>query len=164
VIRCRNSKAARISVCLLAAMLLTALAAEAATPAQSSSVDRGSGLAYDQTKEVTLVGTVERLVTHPDSGGPAGFHLFISSSGKTIDAHLGPFFSRQNQEALEAGQSVQIVGISTSIGGKDVLLARQLIFGGRLVTVRNERGALVREHPAHRGTRDGKPAVNGGAQ
>jgi len=163
MIRSRNSKAPRIAVWLLAAMLL-ALAAEATPPAQSSSVDRGSGLAYDQTKEVTLVGTVERLVTHPPSGGPAGLHLFISTSGKTVDAHLGPFFSQQNQEALEAAQSVQVVGISTSIHGKDVVLARQLIFGGRLVIVRNERGVLVREHPAHRTTRDSKPAVNGGAQ
>jgi len=163
MIRSRNSKAARISVWLVAAMLL-ALAAEAATPSQSSSVDRGSGLAYDQTKEVTVVGTVERFVAHQESGGPAGLHLFISTSGRTVDAHLGPFFSKQNQEALESGQSVQIVGISTTTQGKDVLLARQLIIAGRLVTVRNERGALVREHPARRTTRDSQSAINGGAQ
>jgi len=163
MIRCWNSKAARISIWLLAAMLL-ALAAEATTPAQPSSVDRGSRLAYDQAREVTLVGTVERLVTHPDFGGPAGLHLLVSTSGKTVDAHLGPFFSKENQEALEAAQSVQIVGISTRIQGKDVVLARQLIFAGRLVTLRNERGALVREHPARRTTGDSKPAANGGAQ
>ncbi len=159
----RNSKAARTSVWLVAAMLLT-LAAEATTPSQSSSVGGGSGLAYDQTKEVSLVGTVERLVAHPVSGGPGGLHLLISTSGKIVDAHLGPFLSKQNQEALAAGQPVQIVGVSTSIQGRDVLLVRQLIFAGRLVTVRNERGALVREHPARRITRDSKPAVNGGAQ
>jgi len=158
-----NSKPVRVFAWLVAAMLL-AMAAASATPPQSSSSGEGSALAFDQTKEVTVVGTVERLVTHPASGGPAGLHLFISSSGKTVDAHLGPFLSRQNQEALVSGQSVQIVGISTNIHGKDVLLARQLIFAGRLVTVRNERGALVREHPARHTTRESKPAVNGGAQ
>ncbi len=163
MIRRGNSKAARISVWLVAAVLLT-LAAEAATPSQSSSIDRASGLAYDKTKEVSLVGTVERFVAHPQSGGPAGLHLLISTSGKTVDAHLGPFFSRQNQEALESGKSVQVVGISTSVHGNDVLLVRQLIFAGRVVTVRSERGALVREHPARRTTRNSKPAVNGGAQ
>ncbi len=163
MIRSWNRKTAQIFVCLLAAMLL-ALAAEAATPSQSSSVGGGSELAYSQPKEITVVGTVERLVMHPASGGPPGFHLFITTSGKTVDAHLGPFLSKQNQEKLVAGQSVQIVGISTNLHGKDVLLARQLIFAGRLVTVRNERGALVREHPARRTTRDSKPAVNGGAQ
>jgi len=163
MIRSRNSKTVRISVWLLAAMVL-ALAAEAAPPSQSSSVGGGSGLAYDQPKEITVAGTVERLVTHPASGGPPGFHLFITTSGKTIDAHLGPFLSRQNQETLVSGQSVQIVGTSISIHGKDVLLARQLIFGGRLVTVRNARGALVRERPARRTTGDSKPPVTGGAQ
>lgn len=163
MIRSRNRKTARISVWLVAAMLL-ALAAEAATPSQSSPAGGGSGLAYDQTKEVGLVGTVERLDAHPASGGPPGFHLFITASGKTVDAHLGPFLSKQNREALVAGQPVQIVGISTSIHGKEVLLARQLIFAGRLVTVRNERGFLVREHPARRTNRESKPAVSGGAQ
>ncbi len=163
MIRSRNSNIVRISLWLLAAMLL-ALAAEAATPSQSSSAGGGSGLSYDQAKEIAVVGTVERLVTHPASGGPAGFHLFVTAAGKTVDAHLGPFLSKRNQEALVAGQSVQIVGISSSIHGKDVLLARQLIFGGRLVTVRNERGFFVREHPARRATGESKPAANGGAQ
>ena len=163
MIRSRNSKAVEIFVWLLTTMLLV-LAAESTTASQSSSVDRGFGLAYDQTKEITFVGTVERLDAHPASGGPAGLHLVISTSGKTVDAHLGRFFSKQNQEALEAGQSVQVVGISTRIQGRDVVLARQLIFAGRLVTVRNERGALVREHPARRTTSASKPAVNGDAQ
>ncbi len=105
MIRSWKSKATRISLCLAAAMLL-ALAAEAATPSESSPGGSGSGLAYDQTKEVTLVGAVAQLVTRPASGGPAGLHLLISTSGKTIDAHLGPFFSKRDQEALEAGQSV----------------------------------------------------------
>ncbi len=158
-----NSKPVRVFAWLVAAMLL-AMAAASANPPQSSSSGEGSALAFDKTKEVTVVGTVERLVTHPASGGPAGFHLFISTSGKTVDAHLGPFLSKQNQEALVSGQSVQIVGISTSIRGEDVILARQLIFAGRLVTVRNERGFFVREHAARRTTRDSKPTVNGGAQ
>lgn len=155
MIRSRNSKAARISTWLVATMLL-ALAADAATPSQSSSVD--------QAKEVTVIGTVERFVAHQESGGPAGLHLYISTSGRTVDAHLGPFFSKKNQEALAAGQSIQIVGINTRSQGKDVLLARQLIFANRLVTVRNERGVLVREHPARRSTRESNTRVNGGTQ
>ena len=162
MIRSRSIRTVRISVWLLAAMLL-ALTAEGATPSQSSPAG-GSELAYDHPKEITVIGTIERLDKHLVSGGPPGFHLFVTTSGKTVDAHLGPFLSKQNQEALVAGQTVQIVGISTSIHGNDVLLARQLIFSGRLVTVRNERGALVRERPARRITGDGKPAVNGGVR
>lgn len=163
MIRSRNGSSACVSVWLMAAMLF-ALGAEAATQPQSSSADGSSGWAYTQPKEITVAGTVERLVTHPVSGGPPGFHLFVTTSGTSVDAHLGPFLSKQNQQALVSGQPVQIVGINCSIRGKDVLLARQLIFGGRLVTVRNERGALVREHPARRTNGDSKPAMRGGAQ
>jgi hypothetical protein len=161
MIRSWNIKSVRILIFFLSAMLL-ALAAQAASPAQSSPAD-GSDLANRPPKVITVTGTVERMVIH-QPGGPPGFHLFIMTDGKTVDANLGPFLSKQNQEALVAGQLVQIVGVRTSLHGNDVVLARQLIFGGRLVTVRNERGALVREHPARRTGVQRKPTVNGGAQ
>ncbi|MGB9233412.1 MAG: hypothetical protein WCC04_03300, partial [Terriglobales bacterium] len=96
MIRNRTSKAARAFVWLVAAMLL-ALAAQATTPPQSSSAGPYSGIAYDQANEVTVIGTVVQF-SHPAAGGPAGLHLLISASGKTVDDHLGPFFSKQNQE------------------------------------------------------------------
>lgn len=160
---CRIKKPVRTFAWIVAVMLL-ALAAQAATQSSSSSVGQGSGIGYDQTKEVTLSGTVDRLVSHPAPGSPAGLHLLISASGKTVDAHLGPFFSKQNQEALEAAHAVQVVGVTVNIRGHEVLLARQLIFAGRQVAVRNQRGFLVREHPTRHAVHDTKPAVNGGAQ
>ena len=166
--RGRHTRTVNIFVWLLAVMLLASGAA-AKAPSQSSSVG-DSELAYGHQKEITVVGTIERLVTHSAPGGAPGFHLIITTAGKTVDAHLGPFLSKQNQEALVTGQPVQIVGTMTRMQGNDFLLARQLIFGGRLVTVRNERGALARgAHPARRAavrstTGGGKPVANGGVQ
>ena len=39
---------------------------------------------------------------------------------------------------------MQVVGISQTVKGKSYLLARQLVFSGGLVTIRNEHGFLVR--------------------
>ena len=171
--RSRTHRAVLISAWLVAAMLLAG-AAYAAAPSQSSSAGR-PGSAFDPANEVTVMGTVERFVSHSE-GGPLGLHLLITASGSTVDAHLGRYFSKENQEALQAGETVQIVGVNENVHGKNVLLARQVIIGGRVVAVRNERGFLIhphrirpdishpnlnREQPT---ARDNKPAVNGGAQ
>ena len=153
--------------CLVAGMLLAAVAAQAATVAQPPTAGRGFGFAYDATHEVTLVGTVKGFDSHPAKGSPVGLHLLVVSSGKVVDAHVGPFLSKQNQKALHAGQLVQIVGVNESVHGKNVLLARQLVFAGRQVKVRNEHGFLMRDRsgaPARQGNRTRKPAVDGGAQ
>jgi hypothetical protein len=150
-----------ISGWLVAAMLLT-VAAQAAAPSESSSAGRPAS-AFDPANEVTVTGTVERFEAHSE-GGLLGLHLLISASGNTVDAHLGRYFSKENQEALQAGEPVQIVGVNENAHGRTVLLARQVIFGGRVVTVRNERGFIVHPHKQQGTTRDSKPVVNGGAQ
>ncbi|MGA9527288.1 MAG: hypothetical protein WBS24_04145 [Terriglobales bacterium] len=184
-----------ISALLLAAML--AVAAYAVPPSQTASGEStadepssgaaSSGAAssrerpasaFDPANEVTVTGTVERFEAHSETG-PMGLHLLISASGSMVDAHLGRYFSKENQAALPAGTPVQIVGVNEGVRGKQVLLARQLIFGGRLVMVRNERGFIIHPHRVHAGVnnssltnsnreqgtvRDNKSAVNGGAQ
>ena len=57
---------------------------------------------------------------------------------------------------------MQVVGVRENVHGKNVLLARQLIYGGRQVTVRNERGFLVRP-ASHPEVHYGK-AANGGVR
>jgi len=162
-----RSRSARIAASLVAALLL-AVGTQAA-PSQSSSANQGLGFTYDRANEITRVGTVEELVAHSAPGSPPGLHLLISASGKTIDAHVGPFFSKQNREALIAGQPVQVIGVNENVHGKDVLFVRQLTFAGQTVTVRNERGFLVREnlvreHLARSVPYKTKLAAKGGAQ
>jgi hypothetical protein len=98
---------------------------------------------YDRTHEITLNGSVQELVTRSVPGAPAGAHLLIAGAHGTTDAHLGPYLSKQTLEALHAGTPVQIVGSMETVHGKSYLLARQLIFSGRLVTVRSPNGFLM---------------------
>jgi hypothetical protein len=159
-ITCRTTTA-RASILLMAAILL-AIGAQAASDTESSDVGKGFGT-YDSAQEITVVGTVQEVVDHPAPGSAVGLHLLISTEGKTVDAHLGPFVSRENREALALGQSVEIVGANVNVHGQNVLLARQLVIAGHSVTIRNERGFLVRE-VHRRATQISKPAANGGAQ
>jgi hypothetical protein len=155
---------------LLFAILTLPLTAQS-TPESSST--RPMSFGYDKAHEITLNGTIQEVVTQRrESGSPAGLHLLVVGSRGVVDAHLGPFLTKDVQEALHAGTPIQIVGAMQAFQGKNYLLARQVIFGGRLVTVRSENGFLVLVH-ATRGARS-KPEntsqnasqveINGGAR
>jgi hypothetical protein len=114
-----------------------------AQPASESRPGRGFGPVYDAAHEITIYGTVQEVVTKHVLGSPAGIHLLVSQTAGMVDAHVGAFLAKDVQEALHTGLPVQIVGSMQEINGKQYLLARQLIFGGRMVAVRNEHGFLV---------------------
>jgi hypothetical protein len=138
-----NHRTAHVLACMAACIFLAVSSANASASKDPSSAARGFGFVYDPAREVTLVGTVQEFVTHHIAGSPMGLHVMISSSGQTVDAHIGSVFAKQIQESLHAGELVQVIGVHERVHGKDVLLVRQLIYGGRQVTVRNERGFLV---------------------
>lgn len=155
-------KTARALACVAACMLLAALSAHAFASEGATSAGQGLGFVYDPAREVTLVGTVKEFVTHHIAGSPLGLHVLISTSGQTVDGHIGPLLSKQIQETLHVGELVQVVGVHEKVHGKDVLLVRQLIYGGRQVIVRNERGFLMgtdSRPEVHNGT-----AANGGVR
>lgn len=115
---------------------------------------------YDKAHEITLKGTVQEVVTKRVPGSPFGMHLLVTGPEGEVDAHVGPYLSKDTQEALHAGLPVQIVGAMEDVHGKHYLLARQLIFGGRTVTVRSENGFLMRSRGPRmaRSTPDNKTA------
>ena len=138
-----NHRTAHALACM-AACIFAVLSANASVSNEPSSAGRGFGFTYDPAREVALVGAVKEVVTHHIAGSPMGLHVLIStSSGQTVDAHIGPVFSKQVRETLHVGELVQVVGVHEKARGKDVLLVRQLVYGGRQVTIRNERGFLV---------------------
>jgi hypothetical protein len=159
----RISKTAAVLLCLTASMALAVPQPSDAQP-QVSSIGQGFGPAYDPQKEVTLTGTLIQFVSAPVPGGPGGLHMQIQVSGETVDVHLGPHFSKQNREALKPGQLVQVVGVKAGSTEKSVVLARQLIFAGRLVTVRNTNGFLVRESEPRHSTDESNHTISGGIQ
>lgn len=156
----RKIRTARMFASLAAGVILAAGALHAATVANSSSIGRGFGFVYDPAHEVTVVGTVRGFAPVTSNARPMGFHLLVSTSGKVVDAHLGSYLSKQTQQALHSGQPIQIIGVNEQVQGKNILLARELVFAGHTVTIRTTRGFLVRsDFAASR-----KPSVSGGAR
>ena len=140
-------KPARMIAGLLAGLLFTIITIQpSAQTAADSRAHRPLSLGYDNAHEITLNGTVQGVVTKRVAGSPIGTHLLVAGPEGIVDAHLGAFLTKDTQEALHAGLPVQIVGAMQDLNGKDYLLARQVIFGGRMVTVRSENGFLVRAH------------------
>jgi hypothetical protein len=148
---------------VLLACLAVPVSAQAGTESQPA---RGVVAQYDAAHEVTISGTVQKVVTKRTVGSPTGMHLLVSGAHGVVDAHVGPYLNKSMQQALHMGLPVQIVGSMVTIRGKELLLARQVIYGGQTVTVRNNKGFLY--HPAQSSlspTNRKNPwmAVNGGA-
>jgi hypothetical protein len=98
---------------------------------------------YKSAPEVTITGTVEQVITKHILGSPAGMHLLVSGNQGMVDVHVGPFMSKSTKEALHMGLPLQVVGAMETFHGKQYLLARQLIYGGQTVNVRNSNGLLL---------------------
>lgn len=153
----RSTRKQNLALGMLLPAVLAVLVAipVSAQSAGEARIARGFMPSYDASHELTVTGTVQEVVTKHSAGSPAGMHLLVSGSGGTIDAHVGPLLSKDVQEALHTGLPIQIVGAMETLHGRQFLLARQLIFGGRTVTVRSPHGFLVRGM---------RTQANGGAQ
>jgi hypothetical protein len=127
---------------LSALLLVTSLPLVAQPAAQNDALRQGA--VYDKAHEVAIHGTVNRIVTQHVAGSPAGLHVLVNGDRGLVDAHLGPFMTKQTEQALRSGTPVQIVGAMQTVHGKQYLLAREVNFASRTVTVRNESGALLR--------------------
>ena len=155
----RNAVASRTFAAIITVLVLIAPAG-----AQTNSPAERTSAAAQPRAEVTLSGTVDRLLRDSESAGPMGAHLLLRVAGGSVDAHLGPFFAQKDAAAITAGEAVEATGVWTKIHGREVLLVRQLRVGDRAVTVRNERGFPVREHCARRHRGGAESATHGGAQ
>jgi hypothetical protein len=121
---------------------------------------------YDVAHEVTINGTVQSVITKRTVGSPAGLHILVSGANGLVDAHLGPYLTKNMLQAVHAGLPLQVVGSTVTVRGKEFLLARQLMYGGQTVTIRNTAGLLYR--PAQSslpGTKNNAgTGTNGGAR
>jgi len=133
-------------LCLLSGLMIEIpLAAQAV---RSSQPGRGIMFArYNPANEVTLNGTVQRVITTRHVGSPPGMHLLVAGPQGTVDAHVGSFLAKDVQAALRAGTPVKVVGAMEQLHGQQYLLARQLNFNGRVVNVRSSNGFLIRSLP-----------------
>jgi hypothetical protein len=137
---------------------LAALPLSAQEPSEHHSA-RGFGPAYDAAHETTINAIIEEVVTTHVAGSPAGLHLLVSSPDGAVDAHLGPFLTKETKDALLKGTPLQMVGSTVQLREKQYFLARELSIDGHTVTIRSARGFLV--YP--RGERLEKTKANGSA-
>jgi len=165
-------RVARGSTRLIAGGVLSALLAITAIPLTAQPAVETHplhfvGHGYDKAHEVTINATINQMVTKHVAGSPAGLHLLVNGPEGLVDAHLGPFMTRQTQSALRAGTAVQIVGAMETVHGKQYLLAREVTVGGRTITVRSSNGMLRVGQSSHlhqmRRNRS-RVEVRGGAQ
>ena len=113
---------------------------------------KGAGpLSYDISKEVTLSGTVQSVLTKHSPGMIMGSHILIETSSGAVDASLGRFGLQGNGAVKVAGgQQIEVTGVMKTIKDKQVLMARIVKVGEKVYTIRNEHGVAVspqgREH------------------
>ncbi len=149
--------------CVLFAALAVPLNAQVAG---ESNPQHPSRLGYDKAHEITLSGTIQSVVSHSAPGVPTGLHLLVAGPQGTVDAHLGPYVSKDVKAALENGTPVEIVGATERIHGKSYLLARELVVDGHTVTIRSKNGFLLMGQSvrASRNNEQSRLQLNGGAQ
>lgn len=95
---------------------------------------------YDPATEVTVKGTVED-VTHPAHGSQTGTHLTLKSDAGSYQVHVGPTsYVSSQQFTFAKGDTIEVIGSKTKIGGQEVLLARQITKEGKVLTLRNPQG------------------------
>jgi hypothetical protein len=137
----------RLIAGLLSGLLLATMAVSLDAHAASvSRTGRGFGPVYDAAHETTFEGTIQEVLHKRTAGSPAGMHLMVAGPQGLVDAHIGPFMSKETKEVLQAGVPVRVVGANTTVRGRTYFMARQLTVDGKTITVRNARGFLVLAH------------------
>jgi len=102
--------------------------------------------AYDISKEVTLTGTVTRVLkeTTPAMKTLGGAHLILETNSGAVDANLGGYALRgKGALSIRAGEQVQVTGVTKTIRGKQVFVTRLVQANGRTYKIRNEHGFLL---------------------
>jgi hypothetical protein len=95
---------------------------------------------YDQSREVSLVGTVVKY-DPASSVAPVGAHVLIQSGSGQVDVHLGNAKVLQASHLeLNAGDSVRIIGENLALGNGTIFAARVVQKGTQAVAVRSSKG------------------------
>jgi DNA/RNA endonuclease YhcR with UshA esterase domain len=123
--------------------LTLAVPAGAQTPPLNASP--ATATRYDAAREVTIEGTVARVVSARTPGMLVGAHVFLTTSAGTVDAHLGVYAMRgANALALSPGERVRMTGVMVTVKGQSVLLVRTAQTGAGTFVIRNEHGFPLR--------------------
>jgi hypothetical protein len=123
---------------LSTAMIVVGLAA---TVFAQGGMRRGGGH-YNPATEATLTGTVDEVKSMPSPGrGGGGLHLVFSTEKGPIEVHVGPasFVSSKNF-TFEKGDRLTVIGSKVTMGGQEVVIAREIKKGDHVLTLRDAKG------------------------
>ena len=106
---------------------------------------QGKGMPrYDASTEVTMTGTVEKIESHVGKMGWNGTHVRVRFEAETLIVHVGPTpYLTQEGFALAEGDQIEVIGSKIKFEGNDVLVAREIRKGDKMLTLRNRQGIPV---------------------
>jgi len=117
--------------------------AKAQTAAATAAKPAGP-FSYDSSKEVTVTGTVSKVLGQASPGMVPGAHLLLATPSGSLDVSLGTFALRgEGALSVEPGQQVQVTGVPKTHRGGQFFLARTMTVGNQAFAIRNEHGVIV---------------------
>lgn len=132
-----NKKAWRIILLVVATFALIA----GTTYGQRRSGPTNRMPQYDTATEVTLKGTITGVETHTGRMGWNGTHLVVNFGAETLTVHVGPSnYLAQQGFSFAPGDQIEVTGSSIKLEGSDVLIAREIKKGDKVLTLRNSQG------------------------
>jgi hypothetical protein len=96
---------------------------------------------YDPSTEATVKGTVDEVVQQTGRRGFSGTHLVLKTEAGDLTVHVGPssYISAQGF-SFTKGDALEVTGSKVQMGGREVMLAREIKKDGKVLTLRDAQG------------------------
>jgi hypothetical protein len=97
---------------------------------------------YNAAVETILTGTIDEVITMgPGGAAMGGVHLTLTTPSGVTDVHVGPtWFVTSKQIEFTKGDALTVVGSTSTMGGKSVIVAREIKKGDQVLTLRDANG------------------------
>ena len=96
---------------------------------------------YDPKTEMTLTGTVQDVQQVTGPRGNTGTHANLKTEKETVNVHLGPAsYLAKLGLTLEKGDTLEVTGSKVTLGGKDLVIAREVKKAGKTYNIRDANG------------------------
>ena len=97
---------------------------------------------YDLKTEMTLEGTISKVVEVPAGEAYAGIHVTVSSKGEDFDVFVSPakFLKFLNVNIKQGQKFVGVIGSQVKSNGANLVLARELRLDKTYISLRDEKG------------------------
>jgi sporulation protein YlmC with PRC-barrel domain len=105
--------------------------------------DTPYGRLYDPAKEEVISGHIVSIETRaPMPGMAPGMQMLVQTDdGQSTRVQVGPAWYLERQDLnMQENTHVQVTGAQAEIDGQPVLMAREVQFDGKVVTLRDARG------------------------